>query len=62
MLVDASWDTTGRAGVAVVVYASSDNLIEVRASAVRANDPFHVEAMALQEAISTGGMSGHDEE
>ncbi|KAJ4787969.1 RNA-directed DNA polymerase (reverse transcriptase)-related family protein [Rhynchospora pubera] len=51
VIVDASWDTSHMAGVAYLIYQGG-RLIKLGMKKHTVQDPFHAEAMAVQEAIN----------
>jgi ribonuclease HI len=51
IIVDGSWDQTGRAGRGMVAYDADGSLQTIVCQPFQAQDPFHAEAEAVQQAI-----------
>lgn len=62
VILDDSWDQTGRAGKAFLAYNQQGRLKEVAYASMRAKKALQAEAMALKRAIPTtsdmGGQQG----
>jgi hypothetical protein len=52
MLLDASWQVSGKAGVATLLYGAQQGLIWIMAKYVIAHEPFQAEAIAVHETTA----------
>jgi hypothetical protein len=60
MLLDASWQISGKAGVAALLYGAQQGLIWIMAKPMIAHDPFQAEAIAVHE--TTALIKEHEEQ
>ncbi|KAJ4803114.1 Ribonuclease H-like superfamily protein [Rhynchospora pubera] len=60
LLLDASWDQQGNAGLAHVLYDTSGNFLSFHTTFCQAASPFHAETLAALEAMQYIHRSNHN--
>jgi zinc-binding in reverse transcriptase len=51
VLIDASWDTSGKAGAGIILYDYRGKMVEIRYFSYKAGDAMHAETLAVAAAM-----------